>query len=242
MQEKIYELSLGILQNEKYFDQLVHNTKVNYYWSRDWSEDFYIKQAQLGFISTTYDTMDEIVLLPELQFEYALLDFKDLHINSKVKKLLKEDNFELCFDTKFDEILEKISKHHKDNWLKGPYLTLMQNLYKNKETYPNFRIHSSELFSKKDHNLVAGEIGYIIGSTYTSLTGFSLREKGYNNCGKLQLVLLAKKLEQRGFSFWNLGHPHMEYKKRLGAKIYSRAKFLQRWQEATHQIQKDLYE
>ena len=75
-------------------------------------------------------------------------------------------------------------------------------------------------------------VGYIIKKTYTSLSGFSSREKEYANYGTLQLVLLAQYLQRQGFEFWNLGHPHMPYKKRLGCKVYSREEFLKRWQSA----------
>ena len=77
------------------------------------------------------------------------------------------------------------------------------------------------------------EVGYIIAKTYTSLSGFSSKDKKYNNYGTLQLVELSKYLEKNNFAFWNLGHPHMEYKKNLGAKVYSRKEFLKRWDTVT---------
>ncbi len=80
--------------------------------------------------------------------------------------------------------------------------------------------------------LVAGEIGYKIGATYTSLSGFSIKDKGFNNYGKLQLVLLAKYLQKNNYQFWNLGHPYMKYKFDLGATLFKREDFLQIWQEA----------
>jgi len=45
--------------------------------------------------------------------------------------------------------------------------------------------------------------------------------------------MLANYLHKRDFNFWNLGHPHMEYKKRLGCEIYKRDDFLKRWKYAT---------
>jgi len=64
--------------------------------------------------------------------------------------------------------------------------------------------------------------------------GFSSRVKKHNNYGTLQLVLLAQYLQKKGFSFWNLGHPHMPYKKKLGAKVYTRSSFLKRWQDTVY--------
>jgi len=205
----------------------------SYYWSEDWSEEFYIELAKAGFISTTYDTLDGLVLLPELQYDYAVLDFENLYISSKVKKLMNKNNYELCINRRLNEVLEKFSAQHKYNWLKDEYADLLKNLHINHDKKNDFKIISVELVCKESAELIAGEIGYIIGKTYTSLSGFSSKEKKYANYGTLQLVLLAKYLENNSFEFWNLGHPHMKYKEKLGCKTLSRSEFLKRWDKAT---------
>jgi hypothetical protein len=91
----------------------------------------------------------------------------------------------------------------------------------------NFQLISA--FLEEDGMLISGEIGYIIGNTYTSLTGFSSRETQYKNYGTTQLVLLGQYLHQNGFTFWNLGQSYMPYKFALGARQYDRADFLQQW-------------
>jgi Leu/Phe-tRNA-protein transferase len=208
----------------------------SYYWSDDWSEEFYIKLAQAGFISTTHDTKDGLILLPELQYNYALLDFQNLHISKKVKKLMNKDSYKFSINSRFNEVIQKFSTQHKYNWLKKEYAELLKKLYLHNDKKNNFKIISVELTSKKSDELIAGEVGYIIGRTYTSLSGFSSKEKKYSNYGTLQLVLLAKYLENDNFEFWNLGHPHMEYKQRLGCKVHSRGDFLKRWDRATMSI------
>ena len=100
----------------------------------------------------------------------------------------------------------------------------------------NFEIISVELVCTESGKLISGEVGYIISNTYTSLSGFSSKEKKYSNYGTLQLVLLAKYLEKNSFEFWNLGHPHMEYKQKLGCKTLPRDKFLKRWNKATSSL------
>jgi len=205
--------------------------KNSYYWSDEWSEEFYIELAKAGFITTTHDTKNELILLPELQYEYAILDFKDLHISKKVQKLINSQSYELKINSRFDEVLEMFSKKHKYNWLKGKYAELLKNLYLTNDKERNFQVISIELICKESAKLIAGEVGYIIATTYTSLSGFSSNEKKYANTGTLQLVLLSKYLEKKNFAFWNLGHPHMEYKQRLGCQIYSRSDFLKKWQK-----------
>ena len=207
--------------------------KNNYYWSDEWSEEFYVALAKAGFISTTYDSPAGLLLLPELQYDYAILDFKDLHISNKVKKLLEKNSYEFRLNTRFDEVLNRFSTVHKDNWLKGEYVELLHSLHVSKDERKDFKIVSFELLCKESNELIAGEVGYTIGKTYTSLSGFSSKEKKYANYGTLQLVLLSKYLEKNGFDFWNLGHPHMEYKKRLGCKVLKRDEFLQRWKDST---------
>jgi len=131
-------------------------------------------------------------------------------------------------DQEFQSVLELIDIHHKNNWITGEYLELLKRLH----TYDskiNFKLISCKLKSNITNEIVAGEVGYIIGSTYTSLSGFSIKEKQYNNWGKLQMVLLAQYLQTNNFSFWNLGHPYMQYKLDMGAKVLNRIEFLERW-------------
>ena len=219
----------NIKDKDVLFHDIYGNEQTNYYFSDDFSKDFYIQLARCGFISTSTINDDKLYLLPELQFEYSILDFENLHISKKVKKLLKKDDYVFTINKKFDEVLEKIETYHNPNWLIGEYKTLAKELSTYKPSWIDFEIMSIEVSHKQTNELIAAEIGYKINNTYTSLTGFSSKEKKYNNYGKLQLVLLAKYLENENYVFWNLGHPYMEYKFDLGAIKYSRLDFLQRW-------------
>lgn len=211
------------------FNHIYANENSNFYISDDLSKDFYINQALCGFISTSVTLENEFYLVPEIQFEYAILDFENLHISKKVKKLLNKNEFEFCINTNLNLVLENIEKSHKTNWLTSKYKDLILSLQNYIHPTINFKIFSIELYDKNTKELISGEIGYKIHSTYTSLTGFSSTNKKYNNWGKLQLVLLGKYLEKENFSFWNLGHPYMQYKFDLGAITYKRKDFLKRW-------------
>ncbi len=192
--------------------------------------------AQAGFICTTYDTKDGLVLLPELQYGYAVLDFENIHISNKVKKLLNKNSYEFCINTRFNDVLDKFSTQHKYNWLKDEYAQLLKNMHMRNDERDDFKVISVELVCKESGELISGEVGYIIAKTYTSLSGFSSKEKRHTDYGTLQLVLLSKYLQNNGFEFWNLGHPHMEYKKRLGCTTYTRSEFLQRWNRANQAV------
>lgn len=196
------------------------------YWSDEFTSSLYIELAKRGLISTSipHEELGDI-LLPELQTEYAVLDFKNLHIGKKVKKLFSSE-YELIIGQDLDSFIPQLLVHHgKECWFTKEYIKLIYNLCSATFNKHNFQLNTTLLYSSGQ--LASGEIGYFIGKTYTSLTGFS--NKKFNNWGTFQMVLLAKKLEKMGIYFWNLGHPYMDYKIKLGAHILNRADFLNIW-------------
>lgn len=204
----------------------------NYYVCKEFNSSLYIKLAKAGFISTSATlSKKEKYLLPEIQFNYAVLDFLDLHINKKVQKLLDKQEYIFNKVINIKKLIDKINNYHEDSWINDKYEIMLLELSTNQ--YDNFELFGFELIDKKTNNLIAGEIGYKIGKTYTSLTGFFNREKKYNNYGKLQLVLLSKYLEKNHYDFWNLGHACLQYKIDLGAKVLKRDEFLKRWLTST---------
>jgi len=231
---EIHYITKYNLQQNFYLEKIVYpNMRCNYYWSNNFSKEFYIDLAYAGFISiTTQDSQSNMLLLPEMQFAYSILDFKNLHISKKVKSLMKKGGFRFSVNKRFYDVIEAIINHHSDNWLYGRYEEMLEDLYTTPKNKRDFRVISVEVTCAFTGKLIAGEVGYIIGRTYTSLTGFSSKERIYRNYGNLQMVLLSKVLEKNGFAFWNLGHPYMEYKNSLGAKIYTREEFLKRWKVA----------
>lgn len=200
----------------------------NYYVCDSFSPSLYIKLAKAGFISTSATlSSNKIYLLPEIQFEYAILNFEDLHISKKVLKLLNQKEYQFKKSENLQYLIDEIDSYHEDSWLCDEYKNMLLTIASIDNE--NFELLGFELICSKTKKLVAGEIGYIIGKTYTSLTGFFKRQKEYNNFGKLQLVLLSKFLEQNAYDFWNLGHACLQYKIDLGAKILKRDEFLKLW-------------
>lgn len=227
--EIIYQITYEDVQDRDIlYNHIYLNEDMNYYITDDFSKEFYIYLASCGFIATSVTLDNKFFLLPEMQFEYALLDFDDLNISKSTNKLLKKDLHSFKINSNITEVLTKLDMYHKNNWLTDNYKELIIDLY-NSEFDNGFKVLCVELYDKSTNELIAGEIGYKIGSTYTSLTGFSSKEKQYKNWGKLQLVLLALYLKDQNYAFWNLGQPYMQYKFDLGAKEYSRMDFLKRW-------------
>lgn len=241
-QDCIYHLSLDdLLDHHLLYYGIYQNTLFHLYWSDDWSEDFYIESAYAGFISTCMNIDGSDTLLPEIQTHYAALDWDNLVITKKVKNIIESpaflnNEFYIRFNGSLDDTINKISNYHKGNWLIEKYAELLHKLMGYNDKKRDFHIVTVELCCASDNEIIAGEIGYVIGATYTSLTGFCDRNnKKHNNYGKLQLVLLAKTLQHHGYHFWNLGHPYMNYKVELGARIICRKDFLQKWFQSRDQ-------
>lgn len=197
---------------------------TDYYWSNDFSPEYYIAQAKAGLVATTECHEGEELLLPEMLFAYALLDFGDLHISRKAKKLLGKKKLQLEISQNLNEVFEGLGRRHRHNWLTLRYLDTLKATQGLDENF-----HTISALIRENGEVIAGEIGYTVDKTYTSLSGFSSQEKRYRNYGTAQLVLLAKYLEENSFAFWNLGQPYMAYKFALGARIYERKEFLERW-------------
>ena len=116
------------------------NEKTNYYISEDFSEDFYIYLAYYGFICTSTSLQNKFYLLAEMQFEYAILDFKDLHISKKIAQLIKKDESTFSINTKFEEVINKLEEYHKTNWVEDKYKNLLLSLKDYKTTNIDFKI------------------------------------------------------------------------------------------------------
>jgi hypothetical protein len=234
------DLGMGLQQ------RILERPHLSQYWSDDWSTDFYRAQAALGFIATSYDAGDRILLTPELQKHYAVLVPGQLRRDRGVEKILGSDlvrslDTRLEIDDDPTEALRGLRRAWSDRtWITPPYIDLVLRLAdkEEKQRNPGFRIWGVVLKARdcdaaSDGLPVAGELGYSIGRTYTSLSGFFRRDrKCWNHFGKLQLHMLAGHLWQRGVDLWNLGHPYMDYKVKLGARITSREEFIPRWNEA----------
>ncbi len=230
-EQVIPQISLNELHSVPIINE-IYNDPINYYWSSDWDSELYAELAYAGFISTAMDHPEMgAVLLPEMQKAYAVLDWDDLHISTKVNKFVRsrkviENNVHLRITENLDLLVKMCGESHGEiNWLISEYHGVLSKLISDGSPV---EIVGVELWDNNE--LLAGEIGYSIGATYTSLTGFCNRShEEYRNIGTVQLVHLAKLLKRCGYQFWNLGHPNMEYKNALGAVTTERIPFLQRW-------------
>uniref|UniRef100_A0A7S4BZS0 Uncharacterized protein n=1 Tax=Chrysotila carterae TaxID=13221 RepID=A0A7S4BZS0_CHRCT len=180
--------------------------------------------------------------LPELQPFYSVLCWRDFQSSRHVQRALEQiasstSNYRLI-DSPDKQRAWKLLNNYQNlqnggNWLTADYFAMLQAASADKAI--NFTLHTIEMHDDSraagagaDALPVAGEIGYTIGRVYTSLSGWT-GERTRCRVGTVQLVLLGKWLEQKGYAFSSLGHcysPTMDYKRQLGHRVLPRVDFL----------------
>jgi Leu/Phe-tRNA-protein transferase len=249
----ILYVSKQTLLNPSAMQRIYQDLTRDYYVTDDWSEDFYVLQAALGFIAVGFQGRNKSeFLLPQIQRSYCVLDWPSAHLsNRSLRKQLRKSAFRITVSENISLVLDRLSDYHgSKNWLCPKYKSLCMQLQASGDIQVSdvlmnptvFRICSVELYDGDNH-LVAGELGYVVGSVFTSLTGFCKRERNIS-IGKIQIFALSLVLRACGFKFLNLGQPPqnglMQYKAELGGVEISRSEFIARWHVAAGLIPPDL--
>lgn len=172
-----------------------------------------------GYLPTAYGPVEgpvDYILLPKLHQERCIVNFEDLHVTRSART--NSRNYQLSVDTAFDKVVEKCLEQHGESWLHPPIVDGFKRLFRSGGV-GQVKMHSIEV--TREGQLVAGELGYSVGKTYCSLSGFT----AVGGSGSVQCLGLALLLHERGFDFWDLGMG-MEYKVKMGAREISRVDFL----------------
>ncbi len=169
-----------------------------------------------GFLPMAVNISGIPLLALKLHQARVLLKPGDVQIPKSTLK--KFASCQLTVDCAFDQCVRSINETHADSWLSPELVNLFAKTRARKKK-GKVRLHSVELW--RDATLIAGEIGYTVGSSYTSLTGFRTE----NSSGKAQLYALGKLLAASGFHLWDLGM-YTPYKIDIGGRLYSRDAFL----------------
>ena len=176
------------------------------------------------------------VLLPKLHAHRCCINLPgDLHVGKSTRK--KSNKFDITFNTAFDEVVEGCRQQHGEHcWLYDPLveaframkeagkvdaIVLSDEARQSRKIAP-VRLYSVEVWNTSTGKLVGGELGYTVGSIYTSLTGFCAED----SAGSVQLCALGRLLSQLGFDLWDLGMS-MTYKTSLGSHLMPRKLFVE---------------
>jgi len=181
--------------------------------------------------------------LPELQPFYSVVAWPNFETSRHVRKAVRQLQnsgrkyyIANCLDP--ERTWRLLDDYHRagydTNWLTKQYFEMLRAA--SADPSVNFKLQCVELYcsdedgtsSKQQALPLAGEIGFSIGRIYTSLSGWT-QERTKDGDGTLQLVLLGRWLQRKGYAFWSLGHcysPCMDYKRQLGHRVLPRWDFL----------------
>lgn len=206
--------------------QYVFHSQEDFYVSRHFDPLLLSHLMYEGFLPIASEYRGECFLIPKLHRKRCILVMEGPeHVPKSVKKRGKKYKLEL--NQAFDAVVKGCHDQHGISWLYAPIVEGFRKLYETGEQgveiYPDrhVRFYSVELVDVETNAVVAGELGYTVGKTYTSLTGFS-RVSG---AGTVQLHALGRLLYLSGFLMWDLGMS-MPYKLSLGAEDVERDLFL----------------
>jgi Leu/Phe-tRNA-protein transferase len=188
--------------------------------SLNFESDFVASLMYTGFLvmsSAFEDEPDDYILLPKLHLERSVLFFQDLHIKKSIKHLL--NRYELKVDTDFEFIVNRCVEAHGNEWLTD---MLLENIFKIHSTPESSLVKPISFGVYRNGKLAAGEFGVLAGSVYTSYSGYYDED----NAGTVQMILMARYLEEHGSPFLDLGMP-LPYKYELGAKDITPDRFVE---------------
>ena len=179
--------------------------------------------------------------LPELQPFYSVVLWPHFeaakHVRTTIAKIKKLGYAYRIVNEETEEGRERVWRgvdiyhraKHGSNWLSKRYFSML--CAADADPSVNFHVHCIQLYrdgAAGDKHPLAGEIGFSIGRIYTSLSGYT-RKRNAEGTGTNLLVLLGRWLQESNFACWSMGHcysPAMDYKRRLGHRIYPRKDFL----------------
>jgi leucyl/phenylalanyl-tRNA--protein transferase len=156
-----------------------------------------------------------VVLTPKLHMFRCIIMFKNLHIERGLRR--KSAPFTLTVDRNPVGVINGCREQHGESWLYLPLLRTLMNLHGSPLNGVSF--HSFELWLNGD--LAAGEIGYVTGGIYTSMSGFYR----VPSAGSVQLAMTGSLLASLGFTCWDMGM-EMDYKMKMGGTSIPAAEYI----------------
>ncbi len=226
MLDKKLEMRLEMVKPEleeiEFFADYVISTISEDAFSLKFDEDLIRAALFLGFypMSMKIDVLN--VLSIRFHNKKCLITPETFRIPHNVRKLIEKKfgNYKLTFNRAFRECLDSINECYPETWLCPELTEILIHIHENPDS--KISVDSVEIWN--GDKLVAGEIGFITGNSYASLTGFHKE----NDIGNLQMALLGKYLFDNGFAYWDLGMS-IPYKYRYGATDNNRVQQTEYW-------------
>lgn len=170
--------------------------------------------------------------MPTLWFappQRALLWCDELHVGSRLRRYLRRADFEIRFDTAFDQVIEACAapRWSEGAWERGSWINnAVKRAYK--ALHRSSHAHSVEAWHEGE--LVGGLYGVSWGGYFAGESMFTRRD----GASKAALVGLVEHLKSRGVQWLDceVMTPHFE---QMGAREVRRAEFMEMLQTALAQ-------
>ena len=193
--------------------------------AQDFSPEFAARLMEAGFLLMSVNVADKgedpfYLMFPKLHLTRSAMLFENLHVKKSIRRFLPR--FELRADVDFDYIISRCIEKHGNDWLTPPLVGVLKSL----RMRDDLSVMPVSFGVYREGELKAGEIGVALGRIYTSYSGYYEED----NAGTVQMILMAKWLNENGFSFLDFGMP-LDYKTDLGARNISPLLFVELFRE-----------
>lgn len=141
--------------------------------------------------------------------------------HKSIRKRAKK--FSVSVNTCWERVVELIRSKHGHCWLVPQLADSLQYIMNHEEEFPHMRMLTWEVWAGESDELVAVELGYVVGSVYTSMTG--AYEEAYSGAGMVQLAVTGQYLKRNQFDYWDFGMS-MNYKEDIGGYCVPRKEWL----------------
>jgi len=165
---------------------------------------------RLGF----YPMSNTFLGKPFMQIRFhgikEIITWSDFHIPHEAAKFVRKyfSDCTITCNRAFDAVIEGIKAAYEDTWFTDELVSCYRQIHEKPGRYVS--IDTVEIW--RGDKLIAGEIGFVTGNVYASLSGFHTE----NHSGTVQMSILGLMLMYSGFLYWDLGM-YLPYKERYGA-------------------------
>lgn len=149
----------------------------------------------------------------------AILDFNDLHISRRLRRLQRQANFQFTIDESFEEVIVNCAtikrSEESGTWITSEMVDSYCRLHREGHA------HSVEVWDGP--TLVGGIYGVDADGAFAGESMFSFR----SNASKLGLLFLIEHLQHQGLDWIDI-QMMSDHMRAMGAKDISRTEFLKR--------------
>lgn len=143
----------------------------------------------------------------------ALLPITGIRVSKSLRKTIRQDRFEIRFDSAFKQVIESCIREDEDNWISADFVRVYTQIHEQGWA------HSCETW--REGRLVGGVYGVAIGACFCAESMFH-RE---TDAGKVALWAMVEKCRELGFALFDaqILNPHLES---LGAHTVPHEEYL----------------